>query len=290
MIKVIENVSAQLFTKAVTCLPQDVISLLKKSYLAETNKIAKENLSLMIKNAEVAKKKNMIICQDTGMPFYFIFVGEEFPVSIMEIQEAIKNGCKKATEEFPLRPNIVDALTRKNTLTNTGDGIPVVNIEYIKNSSDLHIVMMPKGAGSENMSKVEFLLPSDGIEGIKKFILNTVISAGANPCPPTVLGVGIGGSADLCVKLAKKALLRKLGTHNKRQDIKSLEIELLRSINKSGIGPMGLGGKTTCLWINIETTQTHIAMLPVCVNVQCWVHRKASCKITKDGKVKYENI
>lgn len=289
MIDIIKNVSKNLFINAVTYLPEDVFSLLVKARARETSKIAQENLSLMIKNAKLARKKKMIICQDTGLPTYFIFLGENFPLSIFKIEGAIKEGCRKATEEFPLRPNIVHPLTRKNTLTNTGEKIPVINIELVKNDDTLHIIMIPKGAGSENMSQVGFLLPSDGISGVKKFIIDTVLSAGANPCPPVVLGVGIGGNLDLCSKLAKYALLRKLGTYSKIPEVKNLEKDLLLQINKSGIGPMGLGGKTTALWVNIEIGDTHIAMLPVSVNVQCWVHRRAKALITKEGKVKYED-
>ncbi len=290
MIDIIKNVSKNLFINAVTYLPEDVFTLLLKARARETSKIAQENLSLMIKNAELARKKKMIICQDTGLPTYFIFLGENFPLNTFKIEQAIREGCRKATEEFPLRCNIVHPLTRKNTLTNTGEKIPVINIELIKNEDILRIIMIPKGAGSENMSQVGFLLPSDGVSGIKKFVMDTVTSAGANPCPPIVLGVGIGGNLDLCSKLAKYALLRKLGTHNKIPGVKNLEKDLLLQINKSGIGPMGLGGKTTALWVNIEIGDTHIAMLPVSINVQCWVHRRAKAEVTKEGKVKYENV
>ena len=185
-----------------------------------------------------------------------------------------------------MRPNAVHPLTRKNPGDNVGDYMPYVNFTPI-DSDYIEITAMPKGAGSENMSKVAMLNPSDGLKGIKKFALDTVVSAGSKPCPPTIIGLGIAGSADISIKLAKMALLRPIDQRHPDPTIASLEKELFEAFNSLGIGVMGLGGKTTVLGVNAELGYCHTASLPVAINVQCWAGRKATARIYKDGRVEH---
>ena len=199
------------------------------------------------------------------------------------LQNALQNalleeGIEKATKEIPIRPNIVDPITRENTNINVGDYIPPIDIELI-DEDYLEITILPKGFGSENNNAMKMALPAEGIEGIKDFVVESVLKAKGKPCPPTVIGVGIGGTSDLCLKLGKKALLGEVGKRNPDPEIAKLELEILEEINKSGIGPMGLGGKTTTLDVKILKAHTHTAGLPVGVCVQCWADRHATTKI-----------
>jgi fumarate hydratase subunit alpha len=221
------------------------------------------------------------MCQDTGIQTFFVKVGIDFP-HIHKLKDIITNGVKKATKDIPLRPNTVDPFTGENHKDNTGDFIPYITWEFVE-GSDVLITSLPKGGGSENMSKLGMLKPGVGIEGVKDFIVEEMIKAAGNPCPPTVVGVGIGGGADLALKLGKKALLRPLGIRHKDKKIAEIEIELIKRINDSGIGPMGLGGKTTVLDVHIEKAHRHPASLPVGIAVQCWADRRANMTIHKDG-------
>jgi fumarate hydratase subunit alpha len=193
---------------------------------------------------------------------------------------------EKATELIPLRPNAVHPLTRKNPGTNIGERMPYINYKFSKDDY-LEITVFPKGAGSENMSALAMLTPSQGIKGIKEFVLDTVVSAGGKPCPPIILGIGIGGSADISMKLAKESLLRPINERHKDDKIAALEEELLNALNLTGIGPMGLGGKTSVLGVSIEYAHCHTASFPVAINIQCWAARRATARIYSDGKVKY---
>lgn len=215
------------------------------------------------------------MCQDTGLPVVFVKLGN---VEVENLREGIEEGIKKATKEIPIRPNIVDPLTRENTNVNVGDFIPPIDIELV-DEDYLEITIMPKGFGSENNNALKMALPADGIEGVKEFVVESVLKAKGKPCPPTVVGVGIGGTSDLCLKLGKKALLGEVGKRNPDPQIAKLEEEILAEINNSGIGPMGLGGKTTCLDVKILKAHTHTAGLPVGVCIQCWADRHATTKI-----------
>ena len=192
----------------------------------------------------------------------------------------------RATGEVPLRPNTVHPITRKNHLDNNGVRMPYINLE---SSGDpyLELTVMPKGAGSENMSTMAMLTPSQGIKGIKQFALDTLVRAGSKPCPPIIIGMGIGGSADISIHIAKEALLRPLGQHHEEPDIAALEEELYEALNTIGIGPMGLGGKTTLLGLAVEYAHCHTASLPVAINIQCWAARRCTARIHEDGRVEY---
>jgi fumarate hydratase subunit alpha len=269
-----------LIKKAETELPKDVIDALKKASKNEKG-VAKTQLETILKNVELAKESGRPMCQDTGIQTFFVTVGTEYPY-ISKIKDLIISGVKKATIEIPLRPNTVEPLTNTNHKDNTGDHIPYITWEFVE-GKDVKITALPKGGGSENMSKLGMLKPGVGIEGVKDFIVEEMIKAGGNPCPPTIVGVGIGGGADLALKLGKKALLRPVGTRNENKTLSDIEVELINRINDSGIGPMGLGGKTTVLDVHIEKAHRHPASLPVGIAVQCWANRRAFMTIKPDG-------
>jgi len=278
--KDIEDGIVELIRKAETELPKDVIDSLKKAYKIEEG-IAKTQIDTILKNIDLAKKTKRPMCQDTGIQTFFVTVGTDFPC-IDKLKEIILNGVKKATKEIPLRPNTVDPFTGENHKYNIGEYIPNITWEFTAGSNIL-ITALPTGSGSENMSKLGMLKPSVGIEGVKDFVANEMIKAAGNPCPPTVVGVGIGGGADLALKLGKKALLRPVGKRHKDKTIARIEEELIKRINDSGIGPMGLGGKTTVLDVHIEKAHRHPASLPVGIAVQCWANRRAQMIIHFDG-------
>lgn len=251
-------------------LGEDVLTCIDSNLPKEQNPVGKDILNILIENANIAKEKAIPICQDTGMAVFFVQLGQEVIIEGKTIEEAINDGVRKGYEEGYLRKSVVHPLTRKNTKDNTP---AIIHYEMVKGDK-LVIEFAPKGFGSENMSKLKMLKPSDGVDGIKKFIIETVKEAGPNPCPPIVVGVGIGGTVDKCAQIAKKALLRDVGKYNYKDSyIADLEIELLKEINSLGIGPQGLGGNTTALAVNIETFPTHIAGLPVVVNINCHASR-----------------
>lgn len=251
-------------------LGEDVLTCIESNLPKEQNPVGKDILNILIENANIAKEKAIPICQDTGMAVFFVQLGQEVIIEGKTIEEAINDGVRKGYEEGYLRKSVVHPLTRKNTKDNTP---AIIHYEMVKGDK-LIIEFAPKGFGSENMSKLKMLKPSDGIDGIKKFVIETVKEAGPNPCPPIVVGVGIGGTVDKCAQIAKKALLRDVGKYNYKDSyIADLEIELLKEINSLGIGPQGLGGNTTALAVNIETFPTHIAGLPVVVNINCHASR-----------------
>lgn len=268
----VANAVCEIYKEAVIKIPRDIKDALKNAYENEENDIAKLNIKTILDNIEIAEEKSIPMCQDTGLPIIFVKLGK---VDVENLQEGIIDGVKKATKTVPLRTNVVDPLTRKNTGNNIGKGIPQINIE-LSNKPELELTVFPKGFGSENNNKLAMLLPGEGIDGIKKFFEESILSAGGKPCPPTVIGVGIGGSSDMVMKLAKKALLRPINKNNQDPRLADLENELLEIANNTGIGPMGLGGKTTTLGVNVELADTHTAGLPVGVCVQCWAARHAS--------------
>ncbi|HEC82385.1 MAG TPA: fumarate hydratase [Thermoplasmatales archaeon] len=273
---------SDLVARAVIDLPKDVEDALKKA-MENEEEPAKTQLRAVLKNIELARIHKKPMCQDTGTPTFYIKLGSDFPYKNL-IEEAIIEGVRKATEKVPLRPNAVDILTGKNSGDNTGRYIPFINWEIVEGSNCI-ITAMPKGGGSENMSTLKMLKPGVGLKGVKKFVLEWMVEAGGNPCPPTTVGIGIGGGADIAMKLAKKALLRKVGERHKEKKIAEMEEELLSAINSTGIGAMGLGGKTTILDVHIEIAHRHPASLPVAIAVQCWANRRKSIKIDKEGRV-----
>ena len=251
-------------------LGDDIKEALEISKKKETWKLAEDVLDKIIINSEIACKDEMPICQDTGMACVFMEIGQDVLLVGGKLEDAINEGVRRGYEEGYLRKSVVgDPIERINTKDNT----PAIIYYDILEGDKVKITLAPKGFGSENMSKIGMLKPSDGIEGVKKFILETVKAAGPNPCPPMVIGVGIGGTFDKAAYLAKKALIRPIDIRNKNEFYKELEEELLEKVNKFGIGPQGFGGRTTALGLNIEVYPTHIAGLPVAVNINCHATR-----------------
>jgi len=266
------------YEKACKSLSDEVLKLYESSLEKEDSLTAKAVFEVLIENAKVAKRENLPLCQDTGVAVVWIKLGEGLlneTLSPVDIKAAVNRGIADACKSGYLRASVCDPITRKNT----GDNTPAfVHFEFVKEPV-FEVFVLPKGCGSENMSKLAMLSPSAGIEGIKKFVVDVVKSAGPNPCPPVVLGVGIGGNFETCALLSKKALLRKVGTPNPNPEVAKLEKEILEEVNALGIGPLGLGGKTTCFAVHIETAPCHIASLPVAVNVQCHSLRFEKVKI-----------
>lgn len=269
--KIIDTVS-RLCMEANYKLNTDVYRAMKEAKNKEKSSIGCEILTQLLENADIAEKEYVPICQDTGMAVIFIELGQEVHIIDGFIEDAIQEGVRKGYTEGFLRKSIVsDPFIRKNTNDNTP---AVIHYELVKGDS-LKIIVAPKGFGSENMSKLSMLKPSDGIEGAKKVVLQAVEEAGPNACPPMVIGVGCGGNFEQSAYLAKKALLRPIGSYSSKEHIRQMEQELLQKMNQTGIGPQGLGGTTTVLGVNIETYATHIAGLPIAVNISCHVTRHA---------------
>jgi fumarase alpha subunit (EC 4.2.1.2) len=251
----------------------------KELFIQARNKEVEGSLAqwvfdILLQNAEIAERESLPLCQDTGIPVILVRISEGLTIPT-GLESAINAGIAEAVKEGYLRASVAHPLTRENTGTNTP---AVIHYEIVPGDELFEIWVMPKGCGSENMSRLTMLKPADGIEGIKDFVLETVKLAGPNPCPPVIVGVGIGGSFEHCAFLAKKALFRDLGTPNPDPKVKALEEELLSEINKLGLGPLGFGGKTTALAVHVEVAHTHIASLPVAVNFLCHSARIAKIK------------
>ena len=257
-----------MFIAANTVLPDDVSERIHSCTGCERNARAAEILALLSENAEIAKTTGIPICQDTGMAFVFVTIGQDVHVTGGSLREAINEGVSRAFADGYLRKSVADPLTR----VNTGDNTPAIIYFDIVDGDVFELTALPKGFGSENMSRIKMMNPTASEDDIVAFVTETVIAAGGNPCPPTVIGVGIGGSFDYCAYLAKKALARPIGKIDDSRESR-LEQKILDSVNKTGIGPQGLGGDTTSLWVNVETYPTHIASLPVAVNVSCHATR-----------------
>jgi fumarate hydratase subunit alpha len=267
----------EMLCSAETTLPKDVIKTLKRCRRRERDEIALLQFDCMFRNLELAQKLGVPICQDTGIPIFFVRLGSEVGLGF-DLERTLKSAVKQATREVPLRPNVVDPLTRANPGTNVGSGQPAVHLELVPGRK-LEVDILLKGAGTENLSRSYMLRPIDGVAAIERAILLTIAGAGGRPCPPTLVGVGIGGSAEVACLLAKKALLRPLGSRNPDKKLAKLEIRLTQRANELGIGPMGLGGRATVLGIHVAKAACHTASLPVAVNFQCWVARRASIKL-----------
>ena len=265
----ITNAVAELCIRANTVLPEDVRAALERAYAAEPWPTAKHSLKLLLDNLSLAKEKSLPVCQDTGLACVFLELGQEVYID-WPLEDAVNAGIRRGYGDGYLRKSAVgDPLRRVNTEDNTPGFLTV----HLVPGSGCKITVMPKGFGSENMSRIAMLQPADGVEGVKRFVLDTVRAAGPNPCPPIVVGVGIGGTFDKCAALAKSALLRPLDQPNPDPYYAALERELLEKINALGIGPQGFGGKTTALGLAVETAATHVAGLPVAVNINCHVTR-----------------
>jgi len=256
-------------------LPNSVKELFKQARNKEVEgSLAQKVFDILCQNAEIAERESLPLCQDTGIPVILVRISEGLTIPT-GLESAINAGVAEAVKEGYLRASVAHPLTRENTGTNTP---AVIHYEIVPGKELFEIWVMPKGCGSENMSRLAMLKPADGLKGIKDFVLGTVKLAGPNPCPPLIVGVGIGGSFEHCAFLAKKALFRELGTPNPDPKVKALEEELLSEINKLGIGPLGFGGKTTALAVHVEVAHTHIASLPVAVNFLCHSARIAKIK------------
>lgn len=266
----------ELCVDACTTLPSDIKRAFRNSYLSESSPLGKEIIATLIQNAEIAKVNKDPICQDTGMTVVFVKMGQNVHVSGDFIEDAINEGVRNGYRNGYLRKSVVgDPIKRINTNDNT----PAIVYYEIVPGDDFHLIVAPKGFGSENKSALKMLTPSEGIEGIKDFVLDTISSAGGNPCPPIIVGVGIGGTMEKAALLSKKALLVPVGEANNDAKLAELENELLLEINKLGIGPAGFGGTTTALAVNILTYATHIAGLPVSVNIGCHATRHAEGRL-----------
>ncbi|HER24594.1 MAG TPA: fumarate hydratase [Candidatus Atribacteria bacterium] len=263
----------ELFLKANFYINTDLTQRLKKALEDETSPIGKYVLKMIIENNKIASTEEVPICQDTGLAVVFVEVGQEVYLSDGNFVEAINQGVREAYQEGYLRKSVVNdpVYERKNTTSNT----PAIIYTDIVPGDKIKFLVMPKGFGSENMSALSMLKPADRPEGIIDFVVETVKKAGPNPCPPTIIGVGIGGTADQAMVIAKKAIARKIGEHNKNEKYAVMEKEVLEKINNLGVGPAGLGGKTTSLAINIDYLPTHIAGMPVAINICCHAARHA---------------
>lgn len=267
---------ARLCQEANYKLEEDVLASFKRACETEVSQSGKEILNLLIDNANIASGESIPMCQDTGFAVVFAELGQDVHITGGDFNEAVNEGVRRGYQEGYLRKSIVGHPLER---VNTGDNTPAVIHTKMVTGEKLKITVAPKGGGSENMSALKMLKPAEGVEGVKKFVLETVKNAGPNPCPPLIIGVGIGGTMEKCALLAKEALLRTVGQPNQLPDIAGLEQELLDRINQLGIGPSGLGGKTTALAVHIEIFGAHIASLPVAVNINCHAARHKSVVI-----------
>lgn len=284
----ITETAAQLYVWALKDIPQDLRDALAAARDRETSVPGRRVLETIHRNVQIADSEKNLVCQDTGIAVYHCNVGERFPLHPARIYEALRDGTARATLEHPLRSNAVHTISRENTGPNIGHRLPIVHWEFVPDWDGLDIKCVPKGSGSENMSFLKMCVPAEGVNGIKRFVLESIVGAGGKPCPPGIVGVGIGGSADYAMFLAKEAIMRPIGTRNADPLVAALEDELLELLNQTGIGPMGLGGDVTVLQCQIEHADTHMTLNPVAVNYQCWAARRASAHVCADGAVDYD--
>jgi len=288
--EMIKAVTITLLKRAETTLPSDVKAALMSAYEREVNEIARVQLAAMLENVRLAEELQRPICQDTGLPLFFVRLGRCDALTLSELETGIRDGVVEATELIPLRSNVVDPLTRQDEGRNVGEKIPYIHYAVDPTVDGVEITVLPKGGGSENVSAFTILPPrqeAETREAIKRFVLQAVVEAAGKPCPPTIIGVGLGGSADLAMALAKRALLRPVGARHQEERLARLEASILEAVNQLGIGPMGLGGKTTALDVHLEFAGAHLTSLPVAVNFQCWAARQARATIHANGRVEY---
>jgi len=281
----VEEAAKELYIRALKMLPPDIKQGLDALARRESDAGAQRMLGTMIRNIAVAEKTDNLLCQDTGIPIYNVRIGRGVEVDGAGLKEAIRRGCARSTREYSFRSSIVHPTTRVNEQTSTGRGVPVINIDFSDEES-LVIEMIPKGSGSENNSWLRMAVPAEGVDAIKTFVIDCVLEAGGKTCPPTIVGVGVGGTSDLCMHLAKIAATRPLGSHCEDPEGAKLEQALGKAVNMLGVGPQGLGGDSTAFAVHVETAATHITMNPVAVNMQCHSARRARATF-RPGGVEY---
>jgi len=283
--KKLEKGIIELIRKAVSTVPPDVKSALNEALRREQNEVAKMQLEAMIENIRLAEERKIPICQDTGIPYFHVRLPQ--PADAKRIKKVILSATIKATREVPLRPNAVDPITNKNSGNNVGINVPWIEFEP-SNDDYIEVTVFHKGGGADNASMLTFLPVSEGINGVKACILKAVLAAGGGPCPPVILGIGIGGGAYIAMKLAMMALMRPLTKRNSNPRVARLENEILEDVNKTGIGPMGLGGRSTTIGVNIENAHRHPASYPVAVLFNCYVVRRARIRVSPKGEWCFE--
>jgi len=279
----IEEAAKELYIRALKRLPPDIKRGFEALARSETDATARNVLGTMVANIKVAEDTDNLLCQDTGIPIYNVWIGRGVELDGVQLKEAIRKGCERATREHPLRSSVVHPVTRKNEHSSCGRGVPVINIDFTEEAQTLAIEMIPKGSGSENNSFLRMAIPAEGVDAIKTFVVDCVLQAGGKTCPPTIVGVGVGGTADLCVHLAKLAATRPLGSRCEDPEGAKLETQLTGAVNQLGVGPQGLGGDSTAFAVHVETAATHITMNPVAVNMQCHSARRARATFRPSG-------
>ena len=281
--KSIEDAAKELYIRALKILPPDIKSGFSRLSKSESAPTAQRILATMVTNIAVAEATDNLLCQDTGVPIYNVTIGRGVEVDGQALKQAVRRGCERATREHPLRSSIVHPLTRKNEQTSCGVLVPVIHIDFSDSPDLLEIEMIPKGSGSENNSFLKMAIPAEGVAAIKTFVIDCVLAAGGKTCPPTIVGVGLGGTSDLAVLLAKRAATRPLGSVCSDPEGAALEQQLSAAVNQLGVGPQGLGGDSTSFAVHIELAATHITMNPIAVNMQCHSARRARATFTPAG-------
>lgn len=279
---VVESVASELYIRALKWLPPDIKAGFESLSKRESSETGRALLATMIRNIAVAEDRNNLLCQDTGIPIYNVTIGRDVEFDGTALKDAIRRGCERATREHPLRSSVVHPITRENDHTSTGTRVPVIHFDFSEAAAEVRLEMVPKGSGSENNSWLRMAIPAEGLNAIKTFVVDCVLEAGGKTCPPTIVGVGVGGTSDLCVHLAKIAATRPLGSHCTDPQGRRLEEELSAVVNRLGIGAQGLGGDATAFAVHVELAATHITMNPVAVNMQCHSARRASATIRAD--------
>lgn len=279
----VEDAARELYIRALKRLPDDIKQGFAQLRAAESSPRAQTILDTMTTNITVAEQNDNLLCQDTGIPIYNVLVGRRVGLDGWRLKQAIRAGCERATREHPLRSSVVHPISRKNAHTSCGPGVPVIHIDFCEQDDRLEIEMIPKGSGSENNSFLRMAIPAEGLDAVKTFVIDCVMQAGGKTCPPTIVGVGVGGTSDLCVHLAKQAATRPLGSHCGDPLGAELERDLSVAVNQLGVGPQGLGGDATAFAVHVELAATHITMNPVAVNMQCHSARRARAIFTPWG-------
>lgn len=282
-LQAVEAAAKELYIRALKVLPPDIKDGFARLQQHETGATAQSVLGTMVRNIAVAEQTDNLLCQDTGIPIYNVTIGRGVAVDGHALKQALRRGCERATREYPLRSSVVHPLTRRNEHTSCGIEVPVIHVDFDDTPDTLSIEMVPKGSGSENGSFLRMAIPAEGVAAIKTFVIDCVLAAGGKTCPPTIVGVGLGGTSDLVVALAKRAATRPLGSVCDDPEGAALERQLSEAVNLLGVGPQGLGGDSTAFAVHVELAATHITMNPIAVNMQCHSARRARATFTPAG-------